>query len=55
MSFTVFAAHLAGLTSCGYPYLYPLGTGKTFKYSDIVMRGDLKKSFSEPLAEDKKQ
>jgi spore germination protein KA len=36
-------AHLAGLTSYGYPYLYPLGTLKVFKYDDLLMRGDLNK------------
>jgi hypothetical protein len=34
-------AHLSGLTSCGYPYLYPLGTLKNFKYEDLLKRGSL--------------
>lgn len=33
-------AHLSGLTTCGYPYLYPLGTLKRFKYDDLLKRGD---------------
>ena len=41
MGFILFCSHLASLTSCGYPYLYPLGTMKTFKYKDIPNRGDL--------------
>lgn len=41
MGFIIFSSHLAGLTSCGYPYLYPLGTMKVFKYKDIPYRGGL--------------
>jgi len=37
----ILVAHLAGLTSCDYPYMYPFGTLKTFKYKDILMRGNL--------------
>lgn len=37
----VFVAHISGLTSCGYPYIYPVGTLKTFKYKDDLWRGDL--------------
>ncbi|MBK5201242.1 MAG: spore germination protein [Spirochaetaceae bacterium] len=33
--------HLAGLESCGYPYLYPLGTLESFKFKDIFYRKDL--------------
>lgn len=43
MGFIVFVAHLASLSSCGYPYLYPLGTLTTFKYHDVIVRGDLEK------------
>lgn len=41
IGFVLFCSHLAGLTSCGYPYLYPLGTLETFKYKDIIFRGDI--------------
>lgn len=41
MGFILFVAHIANLTSCGYPYLYPLGTIEMFKYKDTVLRGDL--------------
>lgn len=51
LGFVLFVAHLAGLTSCGYPYLYPFGTEKSFKYNDIFIRGDITKSTDEPLAE----
>ncbi len=47
--FVLFVAHLGGLTSCGYPFLYPFGTGKTFKYHDIFLRGDLDKVSRAPL------
>ncbi|MBU5674923.1 spore germination protein [Alkaliphilus sp. MSJ-5] len=41
--FVLFCSHLAGLTSCGYPYLYPLGTLGNFKYKDIFLTGELDK------------
>lgn len=47
--FVVFVSHLASLTTCGYPYLYPLGTLKSFKYKDIIFRGDLSKISSNIL------
>ncbi|MCB2290484.1 spore germination protein [Clostridium sp. CS001] len=37
----IFVSHLAGLESCGYPYLFPLGTLETFKAKDILYRKDL--------------
>lgn len=37
-----FVAHLGSLDSVGYPYLYPLGTIKDFKFRDIFFRGNLK-------------
>jgi len=41
VAFVLLCAHVAGLTSCEYPYMYPLGTLKAFKYKDIFMRGNL--------------
>ncbi len=41
MGGVLFLAHLCGLTTCGYPYLFPLGTLKTFQYKDVLMRGNL--------------
>ncbi|MBM7865776.1 spore germination protein [Heliobacterium gestii] len=37
-------AHLGSLSSCGYPYLYPIGTVKKLNLSsqDVVLRGDLR-------------
>lgn len=43
IGFILLCSHLAGLTSCGYPYLYPLGTFKDFKYRDIILTGELDK------------
>ena len=43
ISFFILISHMAGLESCGYPYLFPLGTLETFKFKDILYRGDLNK------------
>lgn len=37
----VFISHMAGLESCGYPYLFPFGTLETFKLRDVLYRKDL--------------
>lgn len=37
----LFIAHLSDLTSCGYPFLYPMGTRKYLKYKDVILRGDI--------------
>jgi hypothetical protein len=37
----IFISHLAGLESCGYPYLFPIGTLEDFKFSDMLYRKDL--------------
>lgn len=52
ISFVLFVSHLASLTSCGYPYLYPLGTLRSFKYKDVIFRGDLDKISSNILSEE---
>ncbi len=41
ISFFIFISHMAGLESCGYPYLFPLGTLETFKFRDVLYRRDL--------------
>lgn len=41
ISFFILISHMAGLESCGYPYLFPLGTLETFNFKDILYRGDL--------------
>jgi len=41
IGFFIFIAHMAGLESCGYPYLFPLGTLENFKSKDILYRKDL--------------
>ncbi|MBU3113622.1 spore germination protein [Clostridium lacusfryxellense] len=43
IGFFVFIAHMAGLESCGYPYLFPLGTLENFKFKDLIYRQDLNK------------
>ena len=32
---------MAGLESCGYPYLFPLGTLESYKFKDVLYRKDL--------------
>jgi len=41
IGFLMFVAHMAGLESCGYPYLFPIGTLKSFKFKDLFYRKDL--------------
>lgn len=41
VGFIVFCSHICGLSSCGYPYTYPLGTLHAFKYKDIALREDM--------------
>lgn len=41
ISFFIFISHMAGLETCGYPYLFPLGTLESFKFKDLLYRKDL--------------
>lgn len=41
IGFFILIGHLAGLESCGYPYLYPFGTLESFKFKDIFYRKNL--------------
>ena len=41
IGFFVLISHLAGLNSCGYPYLFPGGTVNSFKFKDLLSRGYL--------------
>lgn len=43
ISFILLVSHLAGLDSCGYPFLYPLGTLKVLHLKDLLIRDDLDK------------
>ena len=43
ISFFIFISHMAGLESCGYPYLFPIGTLESFKFKDVIYRTDLNK------------
>jgi hypothetical protein len=38
----VYIIHLASLKSCGYPYLFPVGTLNSFKLKDLFTRQNLK-------------
>ncbi|GAA0176736.1 spore germination protein [Clostridium sediminicola] len=40
--FFILIQHLSSLDSCGYPYLFPLGTLSSFSMKDLLMRRDLK-------------
>lgn len=41
IGFFVLISHIASLNSCGYPYLFPIGTAKGFKLRDLLIRGYL--------------
>jgi hypothetical protein len=43
IGFILLVSHLAGLDSCGYPFLYPLGTLKVLHLKDLLVRDDLDK------------
>lgn len=53
IGFCIFVSHMAGLNSCGYPFLFPLGTLRQYKYNDILLRGDLNKISNNIFDEDK--
>jgi spore germination protein KA len=42
IGFCIFVSHIAGLNSCGYPYLFPLGTLRAYKHKDIITTSYLK-------------
>ena len=44
--------HLASLKSCGYSYLFPIGTITAHKFKDLVFRGDLDKISEKVINED---
>jgi spore germination protein KA len=52
IGFFMLVTHLAGLKSCGYPYLYPLGTLKKLNYGDITSRKNLNEISNTILDED---
>jgi len=55
IGFVLFCSHIAGLTSCGYPFLYPLGTLTNFKYTDVPLVGELDKMNQYIFIEDDKE
>ncbi|ABR49215.1 GerA spore germination protein [Alkaliphilus metalliredigens QYMF] len=50
--FIVCCSHIASLESCGYPYLYPLGTLSRFSFKDHFIRDDLHDISGNILKED---
>ncbi len=52
--FVLFVAHIANLDSCGYPFLYPMGTKKSYKFKDYTYRGHLSKISKNMLQKDDK-
>lgn len=54
IGFIMFCSHISGLKTCGYPYVYPLGTVKELHYRDIVFRGFLNKVGVSIFAKNKK-
>lgn len=55
LGFFVLVAHLSSIESCGYPYLYPLGSIKSLKYRDVILRSDLNKISKDLFNEDDKK
>lgn len=41
MGFFLLLSHLASLESCGYPYLFPIGTLQSYKLKDVFIRSRL--------------
>lgn len=54
MMLMVFLAHISSLQSCGYPYLYPLGTFEKYNYKDVLLRSDLKALSNDILKDNQK-
>ncbi|PIH05324.1 spore germination protein [Clostridium combesii] len=51
----VFLAHISSLQSCGYPYLYPLGSFEKYNLGDMILRDDLKNISHDILGNNKKR
>ncbi|WP_040210253.1 spore germination protein [Clostridium polynesiense] len=41
VGFVLLISHIASLDSCGYNYVFPIGTSKKFNFHDIFLRGNL--------------
>ena len=44
IGFFMMLSHVSGLTTCGYPYTYPLSTKTTYGFKDTIFRRDLDKT-----------
>ncbi|PKM95488.1 MAG: spore germination protein [Firmicutes bacterium HGW-Firmicutes-1] len=53
--FAIYCSHLAGITTCGYPYLFPLGTLSKYKKKDVMSRGFLHNISNSSLTKDEKR
>lgn len=51
LTFCVFLAHISSLESCGYSYLYPIGTANKINTKDTLMRNNLN-SDNNPIPSD---
>lgn len=52
--FLLLVSHLSGLKSCGFNYLFPLGTLRSHQFRDILFRGNLKQISKKVIDEDDK-
>ncbi len=52
IGFILFVSHIAGLDTCGYPYLFPMGTYKTLNFGDLILRDNLNRISKNILQED---
>lgn len=55
IGFILFVSHIAGLQTCGYPFLYPFGTYKKLNFGDLILRDDLDKISKNILQRDEEQ
>lgn len=55
IGFLLFLSELASLKSCGYKYLFPMGTLKKFSFKDIIFRDNLDSISGEIMNEDDKK
>ena len=42
----IFWTHIASLESCGYPYLFPLGTRESYAYKDLILKKETREMYS---------
>lgn len=52
IGFAIFVSHLAGITTCGYPYLFPIGTLRKIRSRDHFIRARLEDISNKSLTKD---